>query len=420
MVERCEIAIVGGGMAGQVAALALAQAGFDVALVERHPGDAHLAAAFDGRASSLAYGSKLVLEGLGLWQAIAAQAQPIWHIRVSEGATPFFLHYRHSDVGEQPLGWMVENRHLRRALAAAVAAEGGVRVMAPATVAAMETDSAGAVLTLAGGGGLRSSLVLACDGAASPLRAMAGIGAWRRAYGQTGIVCAVRHRRPHRGIAHERFLPSGPFAILPLGGRRSSLVWTERDDIAAAVLAADDADICEEIAWRFGDFLGEVAPVGQLWSYPLALTLAHRVRGRRLALVGDAAHAIHPIAGQGYNLAIRAIAVLAEELAQGRRLGLDAGDDGPLRAYARRRRADTLALVAVTHGLNRLFSNAFPPAALARGLGLAATDRMVPLKRIFMRHAMGILGRPLPAGGPGRPPPAASSAPPGPLSAARR
>lgn len=417
MVGRCEIAVVGGGMSGLGAALALARAGFDVALLERRARDAQLAEAFDGRASSIAYGSKLVLEALGLWPAVAPQAQPIWEIRVSERSTPFFLHYRHSEVGEQPLGWIVENRHLRRALAAAVAAEDGVRVVAPAEVAAMEAAPAGAVLTLADGARLGCSLAVACDGAASPLRAMAGIGAWRVAYGQTGIVCAVRHERTHRGIAHERFLPSGPFAILPLAGRMSSLVWTESDDIAAAVLAADGEDVREEIAWRFGDFLGEVSPVGPLWSYPLTLTLAHRSVGRRLALVGDAAHAIHPIAGQGYNLGIRAIAVLTEELVAGRRLGLDPGDGGPLEAYAQRRRVDTLAMVAVTHGLNRLFSNAFPPAALARGLGLAATDRMPALKRFFMRHAMGVLGQaPLP----GAAPPAPSAAPPGPPPAARR
>ena len=393
MERRFDIAVVGGGLSGMTAALALARAGFSVAVIERgEPGRA-LADAFDGRASSVAYGSRLVLEALGAWERMASHAQPILEIRVSDRDAPLFLHYDHADVGDHPLGWIVENRFIRRALAAAVAETGGVEVVAPAEVVAMTRDDAGAALTLGDGARIVCRLAVACDGKASPLRAMAGIPAWRRAYGQTAIVCTVRHERPHRGVAHERFLPGGPFAILPLPGGMSSLVWTERDAIARRVLELDRERFLEEVAWRFGDFLGALELAGPVWSHPVGLVLAARLTDRGLALVGDAAHAIHPIAGQGYNLGVRDVAVLAEALVDGRRLGLGAGDGGPLEAYARRRRADAMALVCVTDGLNRLFSNRLAPVALARGLGLAAVDRLPPLKRLFMRHAMGTVGR---------------------------
>jgi len=393
MTLTTEIAVVGGGMNGLCAALALAREGFAVSLVERCDPAAALEDAFDGRVSSIAWGSKLALEALGAWAAMAPHAQPILEIRVSDRDAPLFLHYDHRDVGDHPLGYILENRFIRRALDAAVAAEPRIAVVAPAAVAAMARDGSGATLTLEDGRCLACRLVVACDGAGSSIRAMAGIGHRTVPYGQTGIVCTVEHERPHRGIAHERFLPSGPFAILPIPGNRSSLVWTERDDIAERVLALDPERFAEEIAWRFGDFLGALTVGGPVWSHPLRLVLAERATAERLVLVGDAAHAIHPIAGQGFNLGIRDTAQLAELLGERRRLGLDPGDGVTLADYARRRRTDTMALVAVTDGLNRLFSNTIPPVALARDLGLAAVNRIPPLKRLFMRHAMGTVGR---------------------------
>ncbi len=393
MKERCDIAVVGGGLNGQTAALALARAGFAVALVERGGPAAKLTDAFDGRVSSIAYGSKLVLNALGAWDAMAGHAEPILEIRVSDRDAPLFLHYDHADVGDEPLGWILENRFIRRALDAALDAALGVRVLAPAEVLAMERETTGATLTMADGARLDCGLVVACDGAMSPLRAMASIGHWNHAYGQQGIVCTVRYALPHRGIAHERFLPSGPFAILPIPGNLASLVWTEKDAIAKRVMTLDREDLLEEIEWRFGDFLGDLELIGPVWNYPLHLVLADRYTDDRLALLGDAAHAIHPIAGQGFNLGIRDCAVLAEVLADGRRLGLDPGDVCLLDAYARWRRTDTMALIAVTDSLNRLFSNAFPPVALVRDLGLAAVNTVQPLKRLFMRHAMGTVGK---------------------------
>ncbi len=392
MESRFDICVVGGGMSGMTAALATAHAGFKVALVERVPRQTILDGSFDGRVSSISWGSKLVLERLDAWRDVVPRAQPILDIRVSDRHTPFFLHYDHRDVGEHPMGWIMENRVLRQALDGAVGRAGRVHPVC-ARVVAMECDDAGATLGLDDGASLRCGLVVACDGAGSPLRAMAGIDAWHHDYRQTAIIATVRHSRPHNGIAHERFLAGGPFAILPLPGDRSSIVWTENEDVARRVLELDHSMFAEELAWRFGDFLGPLDVTGPVLDHQLSLVVANRLTGRRLALVGDAAHAIHPIAGQGFNLGIRDAAVLAEVLADMARLGLDPGAGAVLAAYARRRRVDTWMLVAMTHGLNRLFAMRSPPVALARGLGLALVGSMTPVKRLLMKDAMGVAGR---------------------------
>ena len=388
-----DIAIVGGGMNGLTAAVALAGAGFAVTLIDAHAAQDVLDAGFDGRVSSIAWSSKVMLETLGVWQAVAPRAEPILEIRVSDADAPLYLHYDHADVADHPLGYIAENRVLRRALIERVQALPAIAVRAPVKVAGLDRDRDGATLRLDDGTGLRAGLVVACDGAGSALRDMAGIRHLTHRYRQTGIVTTVEHERPHRGIAHERFLKAGPFAILPLPGRRSSLVWTEDETVAWRIMELDAAAFLDELAWRFGDFLGALAPVGPRWAYPLSLVLAERYWARHLALVGDAAHVIHPIAGQGYNLGLRDTAALAEVLADMRRLGLEPGRDDALERYARWRRVDNLMLVAVTDSLNRLFSNDIAPVRLARDLGLAAVDRLPPLKRLFMRHAMGTVGR---------------------------
>jgi 2-octaprenyl-6-methoxyphenol hydroxylase len=387
-----DVAVVGGGMVGMTLGIALAAAGFEVAVLDRDPPASHQASTFDGRASALAAASVRALASLGVWDRLAPLAQPILEIRVSDGDSPLFLHYDHRDVGDEPLGRMVENRHVIRALADRAAELPTLALAAGVAVTAFAADAHRATLGLADGRTLSARLVCAADGARSGLRDLAGIGHRRWSYRQHAIVCTVRHERAHRGIAHERFLPAGPFAILPLAGDRSSLVWTEREDLAPALLALDEPDFLDDLGLRFGDFMGDLALEGPRWSYPLALTLADAYLARRLVLVGDAAHAIHPIAGQGFNLGIRDLAALAEVLADARALGLEPGDPVPLARYAAWRRADVLALAAVTDGLNRLFSNDIPPVRLARALGLAAVNRMPPLKRLFMRHAMGTVG----------------------------
>ncbi len=390
---EAEVLIVGGGMVGLALGCTLAGAGVEVAVIDRADPAAQTDAAFDGRVSAIAYGSRRALDAAGLWRGVAKNAQPILEIRVSDGDSPLFLHYDHRELGDEPLGHMVENRHMRiNLLAEARSRAGRLRLIAPAALTSLERGLAGVRARLADGRAVRARLAVAADGRASAVRREAGIAAVSWRYPQTGIVCTVAHERPHRGIAHERFLPAGPFAILPMTGNRSSLVWTERADLAPAILALDDEAFGFETARRFGDFLGALEVVGPRWRYPLGLLLAERYVDERLALVGDAAHAIHPIAGQGLNLGLRDVAALAEVIVDARRLGLDVGADDVLARYQRWRRFDALALAAVTDGLNRLFSNDLPPVKLVRDLGLAAVNRAAPLKRLFMRHAMGTVG----------------------------
>ena len=393
MSDDAELLIAGGGLNGLLLGIACAGAGLEVVLVDREDPAATLAQGFDGRSSAIAYGSQQVLSALGLWPAIAADAEPILEIRVADDNAPFFLHYDHRELStDAPLGWIVENRVLRRALIEHARSLPSLVFLAPLEVGVIETWPALAEAALSDGRRMTVRLIAAADGAASPLRRSAGIRTvdWR--YPQTAIVTTVWHDRPHAGIAVEHFLPAGPFAILPMTGSRSSIVWTERAELASGLLALPDAGFAAELAARFGEFLGAVEPVGPRWSYPVGLMLAERYVARRLALVGEAAHLIHPIAGQGLNLGIRDVAALAEIVIDARRLGLDIGDDALLRRYQQWRRLDAVLLAGVTDGLNRLFSNSIAPLRLIRDLGLAAVDRLPPLKRFLMRDAMGITG----------------------------
>jgi len=389
--DQVDIAIVGGGMVGLTLAIGLARAGADVALVERASIADMAEAAFDGRGSAIAAGSQRILDGVGLWRALQPDASPILEIRVADGASPLFLHYDHKDIGNDPIGWIVENAVIRRTLAGALQGS-GVRVIDRTTVERIAPEADHTGLILERGRRLEARLVVAADGRNSPLRDLAGIEAVRWAYPQTGIVCAVRHEVPHNGIAHEHFLPAGPFAILPMIGNRSSIVWTERNDLVPATLDLDDDGFAAELRARFGTFLGNVEVAPGRWAYPLSVVHAKRYTAPRLALAGDAAHAIHPIAGQGFNIGLRDVAALAEVVVDALRLGLDPGASDVLDRYVRWRRPDNMAMIAVTDSLNRLFSNDIPPVRLARDAGLAAVNRAGPLKRLFMRHAMGLVG----------------------------
>ena len=405
---RADIAVVGGGLVGLAMAVALARLGAAVAVVDRIAPSIQLQPAFDGRASAIAQANVRYLTALGIWQHLPPTAE-IRQIRVSDGGSPFFLHYDCRDLdrtgaagGDEPLGRMVENRHLRMALARAVADLPAIRLVTPAVVAAYRPGAAGGShvdLGLADGRVLRARLGIAADGRASAMRALAGIEVQGWRYPQSGIVCTVRHSLPHDGIAQERFLPSGPFAILPLTDaadgiapmHRASIVWTERQEAVEAFMALDDAAFAGEVARRFGDYLGPLRLEGPRWSYPLAFQIARDLVAPRLALIGDAAHGIHPIAGQGLNLGLRDVARLADELAGPLGLGLDPGAPDVLDRYAGGRRFDTVLMGVVTDGLNRLFSNDDPGLRLLRSLGLSAVDRVPPLKRLLMRHAMGDL-----------------------------
>ncbi len=393
MVDDVELLIAGGGLNGMALAIACAAAGLSVMLVDRQDLSAMLDDRFDGRTSAIAYGSKLILDGIGVWPELAGEAEPIREIRVADDDSPLFLHYDHRELGEAvPLGYIVENRVLRRVLLDRARRLAGLRLVSPQAVAQAAPARGGMVAALGGGETVRARLVAAADGKESPLRRAAGIATLEWRYDQVGIVVTVAHERPHAGIAVEHFLPAGPFAILPMTGNRSSIVWTEAKDLAPRLLALPGAEFAAELAARFGDFLGALEPVGPRWTYPLALMQAESYIAPRLALVGEAAHVIHPIAGQGLNLGLRDVAALAELIVDARRLGLDIGAPEVLTEYQRWRRADAVVLAAVTDGLNRLFSTTLPAVKLVRGLGLAAVNRLPPLKRLLMRHAMGMLG----------------------------
>ncbi|SEG82552.1 ubiquinone biosynthesis hydroxylase [Bosea lathyri] len=394
------IVIAGGGIAGLSLALALKQAlgtAFSVVLA-----DPALATPVrnDNRAYAVAAAAQAMLQALGIWEAVAATAQPMTEMIVSDSRNgdavrPVFLTFDGEVEPGQPFAHMVENRALLTALLeAATAADVEFRREG---VRRFESDDAGIELTLSGGEKLHATLLVAADGARSKLRELAGIGWVGWGYGQSGLVATLSHERPHGGRAVEHFLPSGPFAILPLTdggklGHRSSIVWTQASEDVPALLSLDEADMLAEIEQRFGLELGEIALESAVRSHPLGFGVARRFVGERLALLGDAAHVIHPIAGQGLNLGLKDVAALAETIVDAARLGLDPGTLDVLEGYERARRFDTVAMGAVTDGLNRLFSNDVTPVRLARDLGLGLVDRLPGLKRFFIREAAGLTG----------------------------
>lgn len=397
MTERVDIAIVGGGMVGGTLAVALAQAGVRVALIDRADPAAQVEEAYDGRTVAIAHATHRLLQATGLWARLVPHAEPILDIRVSDGPSLLFLHYDHRELGEDPLGYIVENRAIRRSLQARIGGLENLRLRAPAELATHLVMPHGVELALADGTEITAGLLVAADGSESALRRGAGIASTQWDYGQTAIVCTMGHARPHRGVAHERFLPAGPFAVLPMTddpvhGHRSSIVWTEKTNLVPAMLALSDEAFSHELALRFGPWLGAVRVVGGRWSYPLRFAHAETYIQPRLALVGDAAHTMHPIAGQGLNIGLRDVAALAEVLVETKRLGLDLGSPAALERYQRWRRFDNQVLLSVTDSLNWLFSNDIAPVRIARDVGMAAVNLMGPLKRVFMRHAMGVVG----------------------------
>jgi 2-octaprenyl-6-methoxyphenol hydroxylase len=353
---------------------------------------------FDGRAYAIASGSRALLEAAGVWDGLPAAPGPILDIRVSDGrvgrpASPLFLHFDHADADRGPFGWMVEARNLRMALNARMHALDALAVFAPA-MATVKRSSDGAVVQVQGGPEITCRLVVAAEGRASPLRESAGIKVTRLAYRQSGIVAAIAHARPHDGAALEHFLPAGPFAQLPMAGiegepHLSAVVWTERAALAPRMMALDDATFGREIARRLGDHLGAIRPIGRRWLYPLSAMHAHRYTDTRLALVGDAAHGIHPIAGQGLNLGLRDIIALSARIIDAMAAGEDVGSPALLAAYQAERRPANLVMLAATHALDRLFSTDNKLVRLVRDVGIGGVHRLPGLKRAFMRQAMG-------------------------------
>jgi 2-octaprenyl-6-methoxyphenol hydroxylase len=392
-----DLIIVGGGLNGPALALATAQAGFTVTIIDRLPIDTRKDPAFDGRSYALAHASMRLLRGIGVWAAIKDKAQPMLEIKVTdgragEGPSPWMLHFDHAEIEEGPMGFMVEDRHLRRAFLDAMAAEPRITQLSEEMVVAQAADAGGVTVTLASGKTVRGRLLVGSDGRASGTAERAGIKRTGWGYGQMGVVCAVAHEKPHGGIAHQFFMPAGPLAILPLTENRSSIVWSESDARAKELMAMDDDAFLEALRPAFGSFLGEISLTGARFAYPLNLTLANSFIAERLALVGDAAHGVHPIAGQGLNAGLRDVAALADVLETARSRGEDIGAPQVLARYQTWRRFDTATLALATDAFNRLFSNDNPLLRSLRDIGMGLVNAAPGLRRNFIREAAGLTG----------------------------
>ncbi len=392
-----DIIIVGGGLNGCTAALALAQIGQDVILIDAMPKEILADPAFDGRGYALALTSKNMLNVLGLWKEVAEDSCPILDIKVSdgragEGAAPWFVHFDHTEIEEGPMGYMLEDRFLRQALLQAIDGNPAIRHLDKTKVIDQEITAGMASVILADGKVLRSKLLIGCDGRQSQVAKRAGIKRSGWDYNQTSLVCAISHELPHKNTAHQFFMPSGPLAILPLNDNKSSIVWTETTARAAEISAMNDADYMACLRPCFGDFLGEISLQGGRYSYPLNLTLADRFVDNRLALVGDAAHGVHPLAGQGLNLGLRDIAALVEVLATAARRGEDIGALDVLSRFQQWRRFDTSSSVASTDIINKLFSNDNSTIRIMRDLGMGLINSTPFARRGLMRQAAGLTG----------------------------
>ncbi|MDO1585143.1 ubiquinone biosynthesis hydroxylase [Rhizobium oryzicola] len=387
-----DMLIVGGGYVGLAVAVATKQAAphLAVEVIEAAPEGVWQK---DERASAIIAAATKMLDVFGVWGEIEPDAQPITRMIVTDSRTsdpvrPVFLTFDGDVEPGRPFAHMIPNLAIVRALRGACERL-GINIRHGAAATAFEAGPSSATLTLADGSEIKTKLVVACDGVRSKLRDMAGIRTVRWDYGQSGIVTTVEHERPHEGCAEEHFLPSGPFAILPLTGNRSSLVWTERTADADRLVASDDLIFEEELQRRFGHKLGALTVVGGRKAFPLGLTLSRSFIAPRLALAGDAAHGIHPISGQGLNLGFKDVAALAETIVEADRLGLDIGAVNVLERYQTWRRFDTFRMGVTTDVLNRLFSNDIEPVRIARDLGLGIVERLPKLKSYFIGEAAG-------------------------------
>ena len=402
MAEKADIIICGAALNGLAVALALggrqSVRPLDIVLIDRRNPRELVSDTQDARASAITASSRRMLEALGVWEVLAPKAQPMREILVTDAdprheARRAILEFGEADHAGEPSAFMVENRHLYEALIDAVEASPHIRIAAGRAITAYEFGSAFAEVTCDDDVRYKAPLLVAADGRQSPAREAAGIATRGWSYGQSAIVTTVRHELAHDGRAEEHFLPAGPFAILPLTDDRSSLVWTERTADAERIMALDDEAFLDELTKRFGPQRGAVARIGARLSYPLGLQIAQSFTGNRLALVGDAAHVVHPIAGLGFNLGLRDAAALAECVADAVKLGQDWGGAAVLERYARWRRFDTALVAVATDGLNRLFSNDNEVLRVIRDLGTRAVGSLGALRSLFMREAAGETGR---------------------------
>lgn len=389
-----DILIVGGGLNGPALALACAQANLSVALIDPAPADAPTD--FDGRSYAISKGSQRLLAAIGLWEQLDPQAQEMTEIKVTDAApgrppAPQMLHFQSDEIETRPMGYMIEDRHLRAALAPALDHPRITR-HAGRTAVAQEITGPHAAVTLDDGTVLTGHLLVGADGRASGTRERAGIKRRFWPYGQSGVVCTLTHERPHGGIAHQQFLPEGPLAILPLTGNRCSIVWSVTEAHAKALLELPEDDFLSALRPVFGDFLGEISLTGPRFAYPLTFSLADQFTAPRMALLGDAAHGMHPIAGQGLNAGLRDVGALHHVLEDARQRGEDIGAANVLERYAEWRRFDVTTMMVATDLTNKLFSNDSPLLRGVRDLGLGLVNATAPLRRTFLREAAGLTG----------------------------
>jgi len=397
MSKASDLLIVGGGLNGTALALAAAQAGLSSTVIDARPEGARRADNFDGRSYALALASVRMLDALGLWSGLKADAQPMNEIKVSDGhagdAEVFLgLHFNSAEIEEGPMGHMLEDRYLRRALLTAMQSEQQVTHLTGETVIAQEVTVSGASVTLASGEVLTGRLIIGADGRQSGTASRAGIRRTGWDYAQTALVCAIAHEKPHGGVAHQLFMPAGPLAILPLSGNRSSIVWSERREIAQEINDLPEEDYLTVLRPRFGDFLGKISLAGERFTYPLGLTIANHFVADRLALVGDAAHGMHPIAGQGLNAGLRDVAALAHVISHANRRGEDFASRQVLSRFEQWRRFDTATLATATDVFNRLFSNDSSVLRAGRDLGMSLLNAIPAARRGFIREAAGLNG----------------------------
>jgi 2-octaprenyl-6-methoxyphenol hydroxylase len=396
---KTTVLIIGGGLSGLTLAAVLGEAGVDVTCIDRDLPAGQLAQKYDGRTTAISYASHKVLRAAGVWEKMLPDCEPILDIRVADGNSPFYLHFASETDGHgEPFGWIIENSLMRKALFANVLRlKKQVRHIAPAEIKEFINDKSSVGVRLKDGTIITAPLMIGADGRQSATREWLGIGVKKTDYHQTAIVCNVAHELDHENVAVEHFRAAGPFAVLPMtpgekGEYRSSVVWTEHGSDAGAALQLPPKEFDRRLQGLFGTHLGRVRHVSPPMGYPLSLMHAKSYIGPRVALMAEAAHAVHPIAGQGLNLSMRDAAVLAELIVDHLKLGLDIGASTLLKSYEAWRRPDTLLMAGVTDILNRLFSNNLKTVGLARDLGLGIVEKFPILKRYFASQAMGLSG----------------------------
>jgi 2-octaprenyl-6-methoxyphenol hydroxylase len=387
---KTDILIVGGNHSGLTLAACLGSQGIKVTVLEQKAlAPAHQLKS-DGRTLAFSYRSAQLLKKCGVWPLIQKQACPILDIRVADQGASSHLDFHHDEVGSHPFGWIVENHLFNAALQTRLRAFKSVHIEAPAALESYEAKAETVEVRLHDGRRFEAALLIGADGRQSMCRALAHIPTYGWSYHQKAVVCIIAHSLPHHSMALEHFHPGGPFAILPMTQQRSSIVWTEKTATADHLMGLADQDFARLLQEKIGTHLGKVKVIGKRFAYPLNLKHAEHYIAPRMALVGDAAHGVHPIAGQGFNLGMGDIEVLVDELRQAAHLGLDLGGADLLARYEKRRKMANGNMVLMTDLLDRLFSNAVPFVQAARRFGLDAVQHMPPLRRFFMRTAMGL------------------------------